>query len=187
MKPAGKITLNYTNVLEPFLAKFKLAMFAGFILASPIILYQVMAFLAPALKKKERSYLYFGIFGSTILFVFGVVFGYWKILPVGVKWLLDQGEGAVTPVLKITEFITVIGWFLIAFGLAFETPMILVLLVKIGIISREALKANWRIVYVIILVASAMLTPDFSPITMLMLSIPMIGLYHATILALRWL
>lgn len=187
MRPVGNHKLIYTSVLEPFLARFKLSVFSGFVISAPVTFYQLFAFMSPALKKKERRILVPVVFSLFTLFILGVGIGYWKILPTGIKWLLDQGGGVISPVLKVTEYITVVGWFLLAFGLAFETPMVLIALVKLGIISRDALKANWRVVYVAILIASAILTPDWSPITMLMLSVPMIVLYHLTILALRWL
>lgn len=184
---SAAIKLHYLNPMEPFLARLKLTLFAAFLVSSPVIFYHFFAFLAPALKKREKRLLYGYVFTIFILFVMGVVLGYNIILPVGLKWLIAQGQGEIIPVLKVTEYVSVVGWFLIAFGIAFETPVILFAFVKLGIMSKETLKANWRVVYIVILTASAILTPDFSPVTMLLLALPMILLYHLTILALRWL
>lgn len=179
--PAGYPKLYYMSPLEPFLVRLKIALFASFVITSPIIFYNILAFLSPALKKKEKRALYFGVFSIVTLFVFGVWLGYNYILPVGLVWLMGQGDGVITGMLKATEYVSVVSWFLISFGLAFQLPVIIVVLVKLGIMSEETLQSNWRVVYIVVLVAASILTPDFSPVTMLMLAAPMILLYHATI------
>lgn len=179
--------LYFTNPLEAFMVRIKLALFAAFIVASPVIFFNIFAFLSPALKGREKKKLYFYTLALVILFITGVVVGFVMILPVGMKWLLSQGGEVLQPLLSGTETITVIAWFLFAFGIAFETPLVMIVLVKLGILSRDTLKANWRIVYMVLLSSSALLTPDWSPVTMLMLAAPMILLYHLTILVLRWL
>lgn len=181
LAPGGNPKLIITSPLEGFFVRFSISLFAAFIITSPITFYNILAFLSPALKRKERISLYFGVFAIVVLFMFGVWLGYNFILPVGLEWLLAQGGTLVTEMLKATEYVSVVSWFLISFGLAFQLPVIIVVLVKLGIMSEETLQKNWRIVYMVVLVAASVLTPDFSPVTMMMLALPMILLYHATV------
>lgn len=178
--------LIYVSPFEPFLVRLKISLFAAFVITLPVTLYNVLAFLAPALTKKEKRSLYLVVFVLIILFASGVTLGYYKILPVGIAWLMGQGGTQLESMLKATEYISVVSWSLLSFGVAFETPVLLYALVKLGIISKEKLQKSWKLVYVIILITSGILTPDHSPLTMLLLAIPMILLYHSTILALRW-
>lgn len=181
LAPGDNPKLIMTSPLEGFLVRFSISLFASFIMMSPIIFYHLLAFLSPALKRKEKISLYFGVAAIVVLFIFGVALGYTYILPVGLTWLLEQGGPIIEPNLKATEYVSVVSWFLISFGLAFQLPVIIVVLVKLGIISQETLQQNWRIVYIIVLVTASILTPDFSPVTMMMLAAPMILLYHMTI------
>lgn len=186
LAPINIDKLIYVSPFEPFLVRLKISFFAAFVITLPITLYNILAFLAPALTKKEKRSIYFMVLVLISLFAFGVTLGYYKILPVGIAWLMRQGGTQLESMLKATEYVSVVGWSLLSFGVAFETPVLLYALVKLGIISKEKLQKSWKLVYIIILVASGILTPDHSPLTMLLLAIPMILLYHGTLLMLKW-
>lgn len=182
VKPAGDIKLHYLGPLEPLMVQIKIAIFAGLILSSPIWIYQLLAFLAPALKKKEKKVFYIVVIAIVILFFSGVLFGYFFIMPTGIEWLLKQGKGHLEQTITIDRYISFAGWFILGFGLAFETPVAILLLIKLGIIDRKTLRKNWRYAYVIILLVAAVITPDWNPVTMLLLALPMIVLFEITLI-----
>ena len=169
------------------MVKFKLGMLAGFFLASPIIFYEVIAFLAPALKKKERRLLYPMAVMLVVLFAAGAGLGYYFIMPIGAQWLLAQDGGEMVRLLNVSDFISFVTLFILAFGTAFETPIVLIILIKLGVVSRASLRKNWRISYVTLLVISAIATPDWSLPPMLLLGASMIILYELTLLTVRWI
>ena len=181
-RPAGHIVLNYMKPMEPFLVRFKLALYGGVLLALPVILFEVMAFLSPALKKNERKYTVIVMVMFVLFFGLGVVIGYYIILPVGIKWLLNFAGGQMRPVISASEYVTFTGWFMLAVGISFETPMFIWMLVVLRVLTPEQLRKQWRWAYLVILVFAAIITPDWSPVTMLLVAIPMIILYEISIL-----
>ena len=181
------ITITYQSLMEPFMAKFKLGVLFGFIMSTPIIFYQILSFLAPALKGKEKRLLYPMVAMMVVLFMMGASVGYYYVLPVGAEWLLAQDEGELVRLLNVSQFISFTTLFIIAFGVAFETPVALIILMKLKIVSRERLRQNWRVAYVSLLVISAMATPDWSLPPMLIMSAFMIFLYEFTLIIARWI
>ncbi|HDP69340.1 MAG TPA: twin-arginine translocase subunit TatC [Actinobacteria bacterium] len=185
LKPAGDLELVFLGVLDPFMAKFKIAIFAGIFIALPVIIYQILSFLAPALKGHEKKIIYPMVLFFVILFACGAYFGYTYIMPVGTEWLLNQAEGQISPVLTIDKYVAYASLFIIAFGISFETPFFILILVMLGVVSPKSLRKNWRIAYLIILLFAAIVTPDWSPVTMTIFAMPMILLYELSIL-LAW-
>jgi sec-independent protein translocase protein TatC len=181
-RPAGNIVLHYLKPMEPFLVRFKLALYGGVLLALPVILFEVMAFLSPALKKNERKYAVMVMALLVVFFGVGIVVGYYLILPVGIRWLLNFAGGQMTPVISASEYVTFTGWFMLAIGISFETPMFIWMLVALRVLTPEQLRTQWRWAYLTILVFAAIITPDWSPVTMLLVAIPMIILYEISIL-----
>lgn len=180
-RPAGDLSLNYLKPIEPFLCRFKLSLFGSLIICLPVILYEVLVFLSPALKERERK-LTFIVLGMIIFFfACGVVLGYFYILPVGIRWLMGVAGNEMTAVISASEYISFASWFLLAFGIAFETPMFIWLLVALDILSPEDLRKQWRYAYIVILVLAAIITPDWNPVTMFMVAAPMVALYEISI------
>ncbi len=182
-----KFNLVYRNIMEPFMARFKLGLIGGLILATPVIFYQLLAFLSPALKGTERRILYPMVFFMVLLFSMGAALGYFIVLPFAWTWLFSQGtELELIQILTVSDFINFVTLFLFAFGVAFETPLVLAIMMRLGIVKRETLRANWRIAYVVILIVAAMATPDWSLPPMLILGGSMIILYEATLFSARF-
>ncbi len=179
--------LHYITVMEPFIGRFRIAIFAGVFISFPIILYQTLLFVAPALKSKEKRFLYPMMVLMIILFICGVIFGYYYLLPVSVKWLFGQGEGLLNPMITFDRYVNFVGLFLLAMGAGFETPIIILFLTKIGAVSPKTLRKNWRVAYVAILTIAAIITPDWSPITMGVMAVPMVVLYEMSILLSRFI
>jgi len=181
IKPAetagNPLQLVYLSPLEPFMVKFKLAVFGGVALALPIILYQILAFVAPALKKKERKFIFPAIFFLVLLFFAGAVFGYYYIMPVGTVWLLDQAGGLMKASVAASMYVTYAGWFLLGFGISFETPLFLLILVRLGVLTPQRLRSSWRYAVLIIFLTAAVITPDWNPVTMAIMAGPMLVFY----------
>lgn len=182
MVPAGKMTMVYLTPLEPFMVKVKVAFFAGAAVALPIILYEILAFASPGLKGKEKRIVFPSIIAMIVLFAGGVVFGYHYILGVSTAWLLNQAGELMKASVSISAYVTYAGWFLLAFGISFETPLFLLLMVRMGVITPKKLRASWRYAAIIILIISAVITPDWSPVTMAVMSLPMLLFYFLSCL-----
>ena len=184
--PAGNITLHYLKPMEPFLVRFKLAMFGGVLLALPVILFEVLAFMSPALKRKDRKFAVAVMLMIIVFFAAGVTLGYVFVMPVGIEWLLDLAAGQMNPMLTAGEYVSFAGWFMLAFGVAFETPIFIWMLVALGVLTPEQLRKQWRYAYILILLFAAIITPDWNPITMMMVAGPMVVLYEISILLARF-
>ncbi len=176
------IDLYYMTVLEPFMLKFKIALYAGLIIALPVIIYEILAFIAPALKKRERRVMFNSLFFITFFFAVGIVFCYFFILPVGVKWLINQSNGRIAPILSAGSYASLTTWFLIALGIVFETPLIVFLVVRLGIVDAKTLHKNWRWAILATTAFAALITPDWNPVTMILVAVPMFALYEGSVL-----
>ncbi len=185
LEPLGDTELFFTTPMEPFVGRFRVAIFASIFAVFPIIIYQVMIFIAPALRSKEKKIALPIVLLLVILFYSGIIFGYQYILPVGINWLIGQGQGYVSQILTIDKYVSFIALFLLAFGGGFQTPVAILILVKIGVVSPKSLRKNWRIAYIVILTIAAIITPDWSPITMSIMALPMLILYELSILLAR--
>lgn len=179
--PAGSMTLNYMGPMEPFLVRFKLALFGGLLLALPVVLFEILSFVSPALKHKERSYTLGVLFMIVAFFAVGVLFGYRFIMPAGIKWLLGVAGTQMRPVISANQYINFAGWFMLGLGVAFETPVFIWLLVALGVMTPEQLTRQWRWAIIIILLVASLITPDWSPVTMTLVAIPMALLYIISI------
>lgn len=177
-----------TVALDPFEAfttRFEIAFFYSLIATSPVILWQLLAFFLPALKPKERKWFVPTFAIAVVLFVLGAVFCYIVILPAAFQWLSDQayGLGYIEP--RMSSYIDIIIKFEIAFGFAFELPLIIFYLVIFDVIPYKKLRESWRMVYIVLMVLCAVITPDASPVTMLLLFAAMIALYELSLFAAR--
>ena len=182
---SGMASLQAIDPFEAFSVRFEISLFAGLIATSPVILWQVLAFFLPALKPKERKWFIPSFVVGVILFILGVVFCYAVILNAAFQWLTDQaaGLGYVSP--RMSSYIDIIIKFEIAFGLAFELPMVIFYLVIFDIVPYKKLRGSWRTVYVGLMALCAVVTPDASPVTMLLMFAALIALYEISLLLAR--
>lgn len=187
LRPAGTTKLIALTVLEPFLTRLKVSLIMGIGLAMPWILYQTFMFIRPALTREERRVANVVVVLLGVLFYTGAAFGYRFIVPSATRWLLAQAGEMIEVRLTALNYVGYITWFLVGVGLAFETPILILSLTWLGIVNPAQLRREWRVAYMTILVLAAMLTPDWSPITMFFVAVPMIFLYELSILLSRWL
>lgn len=168
------------NPMEPILVKLKLSGFAGLLLASPFIVYQICAFVFPGLKPNEKRLVSILLAGCSMFAVVGVVVAYIGIVPFILPFLLQMTPPGVVNQLRMTETISFILKFLGAFALAFQFPMAVMVLVYMDLLTPATLKHYRRIAIVVLAVASAMLTPP-DPFSMIVMLLPLMLLYESSI------
>ena len=171
------------QVTEGFSVAMRLALFGGTLLASPVLLYQLWAFVNPALTAQERKWTVPIVMALAVLFGGGVVFGY-LILPKGLEFLLGIQSG-LDPIIGVSSYISLALRFLLVFGLAFEFPVFLFAASAAGLLSSQQLSKGRRWAVLTIVVVGAVVTPTGDPLTLLALSIPLYLLYEATILLVK--
>ena len=177
-----------TIVLDPFEAfatRFKISIWTSVVACSPVILWQILAFFLPALKPSERKWFVPTFAAAVSLFIFGTIFCYLIILAPAFQWLTDQAAGLGEVVPRASTYIDMIIKFELGFGFAFELPLIVFYLVIFDIVPYKQLRGSWRTVYVVLMVVSAMATPDASPITMLLMFAALLVLYEGSLLIAR--
>jgi len=163
---------------EEFGVLMRIGLFGGVILASPVILYQIWAFINPALTRRERNWAFPVVTALVVLFVGGVVFGYWT-LPRGLAFLLNIFPD-VTNDLRIGSYYSFTLRYLAAFGLAFLYPVFLFAAAAAGVVTAPQLARGRRWAVLIIVIAAALITPSGDAFTLVVLSVPLYVMYEAT-------
>jgi len=174
--PKG-VTLIAIGVMSPFTTPLMLAMAVSLFVAMPYVLYQVWAFVAPGLYKHEKKFAVPLLASSVILFYLGVAFAYEVVFPVVFKYFVGTTPEGVTMQTDITSYLSFALQMFFAFGLAFETPVAVVLLVLTGLVKIEKLKANRGYVLVGVFVVAAAVTPP-DALSQCIMAIPMYALYE---------
>jgi sec-independent protein translocase protein TatC len=174
-------SLIFTSVAEAFFTYMKVAFIAAVILVSPFILYQIWAFVAPGLYQKEKRYVVPFVLGGSIFFAMGILFGYYVAIPTGFKFLLGYATDFIKPMPSMKEYLSFSIKFLLAFGLVFEFPVVLVLLAKIGVIDAKMLARQRKYAILLIFVFAAVMTPP-DIVSQVIMALPLMGLYELSIL-----
>ena len=170
------ITLVSIAPLEKFMVIFKASFAFGVVLAFPIISYQVWAFILPALKQTEKRYLMPLFFIALFFFVVGAVFAFFVVAPVAIP-VLAGILPSVRNQWRLESYFSFVIRMMLAFGAAFELPIVMGFVSRIGIISAEGFRSKRKIAVVLIFIASAALTPQ-DPFTMILMAVPLLGLYE---------
>lgn len=182
--PAGS-TMIATGVIAPFFIPLKIAMLAAFLVALPIILYQAWAFVAPGLYKHEKRFVLPLIFTSTLLFFVGMGFCYFFVFKMVFSFIAQMAPSSITVAPDIENYFSFVMGMFLAFGLAFETPVVVVVLVATGLVSIETLREVRRYVIVGAFVVAAIATPP-DVTSQLALAIPLCILYELGIIFARF-
>ncbi|HET7476563.1 MAG TPA: twin-arginine translocase subunit TatC [Dermatophilaceae bacterium] len=179
--PAGqKCSLYITDPLEGFVTRLKVATWVGFLLASPVVLYQLWRFITPGLNPNEKRYAIPFVLSSVALFVFGAVVAY-LTFPKALQFLLSIGGTNLTPILSPSRYLRLVILMDLAFGVAFLFPVVLVFLELAGVISSRQLTKWWRPAVVVIFVIAAVITPSQDPYSLFFMAIPMCVFYAGAI------
>ncbi len=175
-------TLIATSVISPFMVPLKILLMAAFLLALPVVLYQVWAFVAPGLYNHEKKLVVPLVVSSTLLFLIGVLFCYFFVFGQVFKFIQGFAPKSITAAPDIEAYLSFVLTMFLAFGLAFEVPVAVVVLARIGVVTIEKLKAFRAYFIVLAFVVAAIVTPP-DVVSQLALAIPMVILYEVGIWA----
>lgn len=172
-----------TTPMEPMMVKLKLSIVIGVVVSLPVILWQIWSFVLPALKQTEKKSVYYVVPNSLLLFVIGVLFCYFFVLPVGIKFLLTAGSGSVATKILLTKtsYLNFILTFLLSFGLVFQMPVVLLVLIRLGLITPKTLAKYRRYALFIIIVLAMVISPTPDLTTQALMAGPMYLLYELSI------
>ena len=178
-------SLVFFKPTEAFSLFMRLSLFGGLVIASPVLIWQMWAFVSPGLHRSEKKYIIPAAATLTILFLSGVAVAYFS-LERGLGFLLDFGADRVEPVIGGSDYFTFAIRFLLVFGFAFEFPVFLFFAAAIGVVRSRQLRRGRRWAILLIVVIGAVITPSGDPYTLLLLSVPLYVMYEITILAVRF-
>jgi sec-independent protein translocase protein TatC len=174
--------LNFLDPMTPFFFLLKTSVLTGLILALPVVVYQLWAFLAPALEKREKQVIIPSLYGGLILFAAGVMLAYEIALPVSLEFLLGIQTEILQPMITADRYLSFVIRLLVAFGLIFELPVVVHILSVLGLVTPSFLRSKRRHAIVIITVLASLLSPgDLIMVTVIMM-VPLIFLYELSIL-----
>jgi sec-independent protein translocase protein TatC len=182
--PTGCQFITLGGVLDPVSVKLKVVVYLGLMIALPFVLYQLWAFIVPGLTKRERRLAVPFILSSVLLFGLGVTFAY-VTLPKALDFLLGFAGNSVVPILTADKYLTFLMLVALAFGAAFELPILLIFLSIAGVISSRQMREWRRGAIMGLAVFAAVITPSADPYTMLAMMIPMVLFYEAAIIVAR--
>lgn len=182
MGPGGGLV--FTGISEAFFTFLKVAFLAGILLAVPVILFEFWMFVAPGLYRNERRLILPIVIVSSFFFLGGALFGYFVMFPFGFKFLLGFATDTLRPLPSMKEYLGFATKMLLAFGCAFEMPIVITFLARVGLVSVEFLKTNRKYAILIIFIVAAILTPP-DAVTQCLMAVPMVVLYEISILGAR--
>lgn len=178
--------LVFFRPTEAFSVFMRISLFGGFVLASPVVLYQLWAFIAPGLTRREKKIVIPLVAALVLLFLAGLVVGYWS-LQRGLGFLLDFGSDRLEPTIGGNYYLSFTLRFLLVFGFSFEFPVLLFAVAAVGVVDWRMLARGRRWALLAIVTIGAIVTPSGDPLTLLLLSAPLYVLYEATIWLVRFL
>lgn len=189
LKEGGKIAgftvaLSVRGVTSAFLVRIKVSIFAGVIIALPVVLFQLWRFITPGLEAKEKRYALPFVLGSLGLFSLGAVFAY-LTLPQAIGFLLGFAKG-LEPIIFIDEYVGFVMFMVLAFGITFELPMVLLFLGAAGVVSSARLRGWRRHAIVFSAVIAAVATPSQDPYTLVLMAVPLYLMYEVAVLIIRY-
>jgi len=166
---------------EYFFVSIKVAGYSGLVLSSPFILYQIIQFLLTGLTRRERRLLGPVVLGSSVLFAAGLIFAYLLLIPAALNFFISYGEDVVDQLWSIDKYFEFVLLLLFSTGLAFQIPIIQLILGNLGIASSKRMISGWRYVIMGAVVLGAILTPSTDPLTQSLLAGAVLGLYFGGI------
>jgi sec-independent protein translocase protein TatC len=184
---AEELRLIYTAPFEFFFVKVKVALFGGIILAFPVIAHQLYRFIAPGLYRRERATVLPYLVASPVLFAAGAALVYWFVLPFAMRFALGQetaieGQAAIELLPRVSDYLGLVTTLILAFGFAFQMPVVMSLAGRAGMISAKQLRKSRRYAIVGIFIFAAFVTPP-DPFSQIILGLSIMGLYELSILA----
>jgi sec-independent protein translocase protein TatC len=181
--PGDQVPITF-GITEPFFTTVKVSLYAGILLALPVLLYQAYAFVLPALTPGEKRVVLPFVLMVPFLFIAGVVFAYYVVVPAATKFLLNFNQGEFNIQVRASEYYGFFITTLIAIGLVFQVPIAILSATRLAIVTPRQLSKNRRYAYLVIAIV-AMLLPGTDPVTMLIEMVPLLVLYEVSIVLAR--
>jgi len=174
-------SLYFTSPIGAFMIRIKLSFVVGFLVAFPYILFRIWWFVSPGLFSRERKVVVPLITASTVLFYVGVLFAYWILIPIVLRFLVRFGTDLLQPLLSVEKYFGFVARLCFAFGVVFQLPLVIIFLVSVGLVSAGTLLKQWRWAVIVIFTASAVLTPpDIA--SQLLMGVPLVVLFLSSAL-----
>ena len=161
---------------------FRVAITAGLVLAMPVLIYQFLMFILPGLEDSEKRYVFWGVPAAFVLFLIGVGFAWFIMIPSAIGFLANWQTEVFNQAWQSQKYIPFITSLIFWIGLSFETPLLIFIMAKLDLVTPQFLIKQWRFAFVIIAIASAMITPTVDPFNMALVMLPLIVLYGISIL-----
>ncbi len=182
--PTGR--LYYLQPAEAFFTYIKIAIFAGFLLALPVVFYQAWKFILPALTVRERTVIGILVPSSVLLFFAGLAFSFFLVLPAALQFFVGFSTENLQPMFTLHQYFDFVLAFILPFGAVFELPLLVIVFAKLGFISSKFLQSKQRIVIFLAFVVGAVISPTPDIFTQSMIAIPLILLYELSYLVVRF-
>ncbi|MBN2054635.1 twin-arginine translocase subunit TatC [bacterium] len=182
--PEGSGNLIFTKVPEGFFAYLWISFIAGAILTSPLLFYQLWRFIAPGLYRNERRYTLAFVGASSVCFLAGTILAYEYVFPVGFSFFMKFGDAQIQPLIRLSDYLAFSSKLLLAFGLVFETPIVIIALTRMGLVHPATLARKRKYVLVGLFVVAAVFTPP-DVITQLLMALPLALLFELSLLLAR--
>lgn len=183
--PAGK--LYFLNPAEVFFSYIQVAVCTGVLVTLPIICYELWGFVRPALMPSERAAVFWLIPTAVLLFYAGLAFSYYAVFPAAVLFFMGFATASLQPMFSLSSYLSFFIAFMLPFGVVFELPLVLFFLAKMGLITSAFLKSKRRVLIVVAFIFAAVVSPTTDIFTQVMIAVPMIVLYEASILLVRFI
>jgi sec-independent protein translocase protein TatC len=171
----------FVDMTEMVGVYMKVCITAGIMLAMPYLLYHILSFITPALNSKEKRTIFMVLPMIVLMFLAGIAFSYFVMLPPALNFLTTFGSNIATPQIRITSYVAVSTRLMLASGIVFELPVISTFLARIGVITGEWLASKRKFAFIMAFVLGAIITPTFDPINQTLIALPLIVLYELSI------
>jgi sec-independent protein translocase protein TatC len=171
-------TLRPTEGIETY---FRVSLLSGFMLAMPVLLYQFWRFIKPGLSKNEEKYVYLFIPSALLLFALGIAFAWYILAPAAIYFLANFMPDIFRAEWTGQEYLSFITRLLLWIGLSFQMPIVIYVVARVGLVTAETMRKQWRVAVVLMSVLAAIITPSIDPVTMLLTMAPLLALYVLSI------
>jgi sec-independent protein translocase protein TatC len=179
-------SMIFTGLPEAFFIHMKIAFFAALLLTSPYIFFEIWRFVAPGLYPQERKLVIPFVLCSTLLFLGGILFGYFIALPPAFGFFISFSTDFLKPMVSFREYLSFTLKLLLAFGISFELPVVMFFLARIGVVNAKILAKQRRYAILIIFIAAAFLTPSPDAVSQILMALPLMVLYEASIIVVKY-
>lgn len=181
------VTLHVFSPMEAIFVTFKASIYAGVVISSPLIIYEVWAFVSPGLTKKERKMIITALIPTIFLFLAGAAFAYFIILPVTLKFFFNFSYKMSTPLFGLDNTLSFVFSMLFIFGVVFQFPLVIAVLARLGVVTHEFLASKRKYAFLLIFVVAGIITPDPTVVSQTIVGVPLYALYEISIWVARLL